>query len=59
MAKIDDVDQKKTREPYIKPAVKQLNPEEAKALLEEHAKKGDEGAKDLLRLISSRSDSAR
>ncbi len=59
MPKTNDESQNKKREPYIKPAVRKLNPEEAKAMLEQHAKKGDEGAKDLLRLISSRSNDER
>lgn len=36
---------------YRRPTVKKLTVEETKAVLLDHAEKGDQGAKDLLRLV--------
>lgn len=55
MSKTEPLSKPKAREPYIKPAATKLTVEEAKAVLQEHAEKGNEGAKELLQLISSRS----
>jgi hypothetical protein len=40
------------RKAYTAPKVKSLNKEEARLLLEEHAKRGDKGANELLELLS-------
>jgi hypothetical protein len=47
----DGLKRKKKRKPYKKPTVTQLNPEEAKAKLRRLADKGDEQAKEMLRLM--------
>jgi hypothetical protein len=41
----------KQRKPYQKPTATKLSPEEAKFKLLDHASKGDEGAKDLLKMM--------
>jgi hypothetical protein len=41
----------KIRKPYEKPTPRQLTPEQAKAILERHAQKGEQGAKEFLDLI--------
>lgn len=59
MSKTEPLSEPRTREPYVKPSATKLTVEEAKLVLQEHAKKGDEGAKELLQLISSRSGDTR
>ena len=41
----------KAKKPYETPARKKLVPEEAKRALLDHARKGDQGAKDILELV--------
>jgi hypothetical protein len=43
---------KKTRKPYEKPTATRLTPEQAKLKLLRHASTGDEGARDLLEMMS-------
>jgi hypothetical protein len=43
---------KRTGNPYEKPTVTKLTPEEAKAKLLDAANRGDQGAKDLLEMMS-------
>ncbi len=43
---------KKSRNPYEKPTIAELTTEQAKRKLLSHASKGDNGAKELLEMIS-------
>jgi len=41
----------KRRKPYEKPTATKLTPEEAKLKLVDHARRGDQGAKDILEIL--------
>jgi hypothetical protein len=42
---------KKQKKSYKEPALKKLTPEQAKTFLIHHAKAGDQGAKDILKVV--------
>lgn len=55
MPKPHAVSKSKARKPYEKPTFQKWVGDEAKAELQKHVENGDQGAKDLLQLLSSES----
>jgi hypothetical protein len=47
----DDPNKQERRKPYQKPTATQLSKEDAKRKLIEHARRGDQGAKEMLEMM--------
>jgi hypothetical protein len=51
MEKQNDIAKENSRKPYKKPAATKITPEEAKLKLLDSAKKGDQGAREMLQKL--------